>query len=93
MASKGGNKARATASVLTCHANGQDFAVLEGSGVARAGERIPFEGQSANAAMVLEAFVSLAPRDGRYASGRNSRVAVLCRHSWSVGQPDRLGTL
>jgi hypothetical protein len=95
MAHEGGNKDWATAPVLTCHANVQDFAVLERSGVARAGERtrIPFKGQAANAAAVPGAFVSLAPRDAHYASGRNFRLAVPCRHSWPVGQPDRLGTL
>lgn len=95
MASEGGNQDWAPAPVLTCHANVQDFAVLEGSGVARAGERtrIRFEGQAANAASVPRSFVSLAPRDGRYASGRNYRLVVPCRHAWPVGQSDRLGTL
>ena len=40
MAHEGGNKDWATAPVLTCHANVQDFAVLERSGVARLGNAL-----------------------------------------------------
>jgi hypothetical protein len=39
MAYEGGNKDWATLPVLTCHANVHDFAMLEGSGGARARER------------------------------------------------------
>ena len=95
MAYEGGNKDWAALPVLTCQANVHDFAMLEGFGGARAGERscIPSGRQVANLASMPRAFVSFTPRDGGYAPGRNWRLPVPGRHSWPIGQPYRLGRL
>jgi hypothetical protein len=95
MAYEGGNKNWATLPVLTCHADVHDFAMLEGSGGARARERsrIPSSRKDANLVSMPRAFVSLTPRDGGSAPGGNCRLPVPGRHSWTIGQPYRLGRL
>lgn len=80
----------------TCHAMVPDFAVPEGSGGARTGERnrSPLGNQWAKFASVPGVFASphypLRPLPvGR----RAARLPVPCSRCWRTDQPDRLGTL
>lgn len=85
-----------TMRALTCHAMVRDFAVPEGSGGARTGQRnrTPLENRGAVLAAGSGGFASPISRCGRYPPAAiSARLPVPCRRFRRTGQRGHFGTL